>query len=1466
MARLSRPSLIQTAEDHFDELDEEVTAFMEEVENTEDLDISVKDYNGMIKELLTTGSTELRKLVAGLIMENRNEHTAYLEKEAECISLEKQFHTELAEAKEQILETERTNRLLHAELRRSEAEFKQLQEASRGTSAAPSSVTTEYKVAYVMKGFDEKPDKWAQQYYRHDPEGVLKSWKLFKAAINKHFEDPDRIANQQEKLLSLQHNSSDDLLDHITEFETLCSQVDWPESTKATLFLKSLQPGLRGAIRRSDINIEDYDKVKQKGLRLEREYKESKKQHSAARKGDRKTSSKPKDTKPADGSEDIRSEHLRKGLCFNCNEPGHISRDCNKPKKDTKANPATKSVAAVELPSENESLSTESEAESHDLEFLKLNRFNGLLDDLRTKLGITDNTSVSPEEPRDIKSPTKDSGDDDPNGRIEKNDDPIGRIDDNDLKDPAKDSDRDEEEQQDAINAAIRAAGITVTRMWTPFHYKGRYEPKIPKRFEDWRIQVAAAFEEDQMSKHPFPQRLIDGDVELPEIYEEFRDIFEPSRMNQPLPYRPEFAHAINLKPGLSPPSLRQYHQSELELQITKEKTDELMRRGFIRRSQSSAGAPTLFAAKKGAPDPRMCCDYRILNGMTEKDRYPLPLIDVLLDRVRKAKYFVKLDLRDGFHHIRIRKGDEWKTAFKTRYGLFEWLVMPFGLCNAPATFQRYIDQALHGLIDEELIAYLDDILIYGSTLEEVQERTRHCLQRLREWGLCVKLRKCRFHVQTVNFLGFQISPEGISMEEDLIQTIQKWPVPKRVRDVQAFIGTAGFYRRFVPRFSHIAKPLTDLTRKGRQFDWGPKEQAAFERLKAEFVPGRILMHFDPDRQIYVYTDASNDAASAILCQKDDNERMRPVMIWSKKFSTSERKYSTPDQELLAIVWGMERFRPYVEGARYTVIVRSDHANLRNFMTTKDLKPLQVRWAERLSRFDFVIEHIQGHLNPADGPSRRPDYVIEDEFPEEPKAFLKFASASLRFEQSPEPNQVEIAALALSPDMEERIKEKLVTDETATEIYKDPPQGWEARNGLLFYHDRFYVPKDCQQNKANTHLTFGRLEPLPPPEKPWSRIGIDLITDLPRTKYGHDCIQVHVDHFSKGIILASTRKTAGAKEAAILTRKNVISKKGIPRSWIMDRDKRWLNSFWSQLGNDLRMEFNPSTAYHPQSDGQTERMNEVIEAYLRAFTNYLQDDWDEWLDMAEMAWCNSKHSALGVSPFFAEHGYDPDVEFVPEHPGRKITDIDAAIYADFMKELHEILRENLQRAQETNKKYYDRKRADMVFEVGDQVYLRTTNIRSQRPCKKLDRKKEGPFTIKRAINKNAYELDLPPQFKVHPVFHIELLEPYHPPVPGQEENEEPEDLTRPTYVDGRKEYTVRAITDAVRDENDQIRFRVRWEGCDEEEDTWEPFWHLTNCPERLDEFIRTHPDCPALPVRPDDMKPKSNRRSTRRVR
>jgi hypothetical protein len=835
---------------------------------------------------------------------------------------------------------------------------------------------------------------------------------------------------------------------------------------------------------------------------------------------------------------------------------------------------------------------------------------------------------------------------------------------------------------------------------------------------------------------------------------------------------------------------------------------------------------------------------------------------------------------------------------------------MPFGLCNAPATFQRYIDQALHGLIDEELIAYLDDILIYGDTLEELQQRTRRCLQRLREWGLHAKLKKCVFHVQSVNYLGFRITSEGISMEEDLIQTIKEWPTPKRVRDVQAFIGTTGFYRRFVPRYSHIAKPLTDLTRKGEKFHWGSKEQAAFEKIKSEFVPGRILLHFDPKKQVVVYTDASKDAASGIICQKDDNGRLRPVFIWSKKFSPSERKYSTTDQELLAIVWAMERFRPYVEGAKYTVIVRSDHANLRCFMTTKDLKPLQVRWAERLSRFDFVIEHVEGRINPADGPSRRPDYAIDDsDSPEEPKDFLTFAALSARrFERVAPPNEVETAALTLSPDVEEQIKEELAEDETALSMreLEELPKGW-VDDELLYYYDRFYVPQavrmevlrrlhdtplaghlgqkrtlelvqrkyywpkmktdiedyclrctQCRKNKAETHATFGSLMPLAPAERPWSRVGIDLITDLPKTKNGHDSIQVHVDHFGKGIALAATKKESGAKDAAILARKNVISKKGIPRSWVMDRDKRWLNAFWKQLSKDLRMKLNYSTAYHPQSDGQTERVNEIIEAYLRAFINYMQDDWDEWLDLAEMAWGNSKHSASGVSPFFAEHGYDPDTELAVEQPGREISNVDAAAYANFMAELHNILSENLVRAQAMNKKYYDRKRKEMAFEVGDQVLLRTTNIKSQRPSKKLDRKKVGPFTVKRVINRNAYELDLPTHMKIHPVFHIELLEPYRSPMPGQILEE---DATEPMYIDGNKEYGVRAIIDAVRDEHNEIQFRVQWEGYDDEkDDTWEPLKNLTNCPERVDEFVRTHPDCPALPIISEDLKPKRKKR------
>ena len=1101
-------------------------------------------------------------------------------------------------------------------------------------------------------------------------------------------------------------------------------------------------------------------------------------------------------------------------------------------------------------------------------------RANGLLDDLCKRLGI-----------KDAKAPQK----------IE----------------PLRESEIkiNSEYRQCLINDLTRVSTARVNYKWEPPKER-KYRPLNRRKFDDWRIELAAAF-------HDNPDSMLfrEGDFTLPTEYWEYRDVFQPENNTKLPPHREGFDHAIDIEPSAQPPNRPQYRLSELELQATRDKIQELEERGLIRRSTSPCSAPILFAEKKGTTELRMCVDYRGLNKITKKNRYPLPLIDVLLDRVRGAKYFVKLDLRDAYHLIRIREGDEWKTAFKTRYGLFEWLVMPFGLCNTPATFQSYIDQALEGLVDEELVAYLDDILIYGDTLEEVQERTKRCLARLREWGLSAKLKKCQFHVQQVNFLGFKISADGIGMEEDLLQTIDKWPIPKGIKEVQGFLGTTGFYRRFIPRYSEIAKPLTDLTRgkgKNRSYSWGLREQLAFDKLKSAFQIGQVLAHYDPDKPSYVFTDACTSGASGILCQKTRRGDMRPIAIWSKKFSPSEAKYGTPDQELLAIVWAMERFRPYLQGAKHQTIVKSDHANLRSFTTTKDLNPLQTRWAERLGKFDFVIEHLAGRYNPADGPSRRPDYMGPLSEPQETKPFLNLGSPGedkLGNEpvESIEDNVFIARTTWISDDLSRRIREALGNDELAKEARDilcgesvDDETPWEEAEGLLYYNGRVYIPEIlrleikrrhhdvplaghmgqrrtrelvmrkffwpqmkrdidsyvrgcqlCARNKDDQHAHYGQLMPLEPPERPWSRIGFDMITDCPKTKNGNDAIFVIIDHFSKGVRLRATKMTLDAEGAADIIRKEVITKKGVMKRIVADRDRRWVNRFWKKLAKKLSFAMNLSTAFHPPTDGQTERINRVIEAFLRSYINYMQDDWEEWLDLAEFAINNSVHEAHGMTPFFIENGYDPELEVVPERPGEPVTETRAREYADFMTELQAVLRENLIQSQERNKKYFDRRRKEMTFELGDQVYLRTKNIRTRRPCKKLDQRKLGPYPVIEVINRNAYKLQLPPEIRIHPVFHVELLEKYVPPQEGQEIP-----ASVPVIVDGHKEWEVDEILGAKRDAVGQLWFRVIWKMGDQ---TTEPATHLKDCNAIIRDFVASHQDCDALPFRASDYQRKKAR-------
>ena len=303
-------------------------------------------------------------------------------------------------------------------------------------------------------------------------------------------------------------------------------------------------------------------------------------------------------------------------------------------------------------------------------------------------------------------------------------------------------------------------------------------------------------------------------EAQIPPDYAGYRDFFSKDEALI-LPEHGAHDLAIELQTGTQPPHQPLYNLSEVELQYLRKYLAEYLQRGWIRRSRSPAGAPILFAKKKDGT-LRLCVDYRGLNKITVRDRHALPLITESLERLSNAKCYTKLDIRETYHRIRIQEGDEWKTAFRTRYGHFEYTIMPFGLTNAPARFQAYINQALAGLIDVSCIVYLDDILIFSKTEEEHRKHVKEVLQRLREARLFVKISKCEFHTKETEYLGYIVTPDGVKVDKERVRTIQEWPIPTTVRDIRIFIGFMNYYRRFIKSFSRIALPLSKLTQKCR--------------------------------------------------------------------------------------------------------------------------------------------------------------------------------------------------------------------------------------------------------------------------------------------------------------------------------------------------------------------------------------------------------------------------------------------------------------------------------------------------------------------------------------------------------------------------------------------------------------------------------------------------------------------------
>ncbi|CAI7814425.1 unnamed protein product, partial [Closterium sp. NIES-54] len=450
-------------------------------------------------------------------------------------------------------------------------------------------------------------------------------------------------------------------------------------------------------------------------------------------------------------------------------------------------------------------------------------------------------------------------------------------------------------------------------RSWTdtgdvPETTLARFEQTVNESNTGYLALVMAAAEEEKPSSELL--------AAVKEVLEQYKDIM-PDDLPAGVPPARTHEHEIVEEPGAKPVSRAPYRLSPTKLTDMKIQIEYLLDRQLVRPSTSPYGAPVLFTPK---PDGslRMCIDYRALNKQTVKNKYPIPRIDDLLDQLRGATVFSKLDLRSGYWQIKMADNLIHKTAFRTRYGSYEYLVMPFGLCNAPATFQAEMNHIPRPLLDECVVVYLDDILIYSKNMKEHVEHLQKVFEILRKNKFYVKLSKSDFALKKVQFLGHMVGAEGVHVDPRKIEAVKKWKVPENMKELQQFLGFTNYYNRFVPQYAKIAAPLTDLLKKDTPFKWDTPHQQAMEQLQTALTTTPVLILPDPEKDYVVEADASDQAIGAVLMQ-DHGNGLQPIAYLSKKLHGAELNYPIHDKEALAIVVAFKAWRCYLEGAKTTV-------------------------------------------------------------------------------------------------------------------------------------------------------------------------------------------------------------------------------------------------------------------------------------------------------------------------------------------------------------------------------------------------------------------------------------------------------------------------------------------------------------------------------------------------------------------
>jgi transposase InsO family protein len=982
--------------------------------------------------------------------------------------------------------------------------------------------------------------------------------------------------------------------------------------------------------------------------------------------------------------------------------------------------------------------------------------------------------------------------------------------------------------------------------------------------------------EDEEMEKEPDPTNPED----LPEYMRPFTHLFNKRNFDK-LPERTEWDHEINLLPD-APKELKAkvYPMTQKENEELKAFIKENLETGRIRPSKSPYASPCFFIPKKDG-SKRLVQDYRKLNSYTIKDKTPLPLISEVLDKLKDAKVFNKFDFIWGYNNVRVKEGDEHKAAFLTNEGLFEPTVMFFGLCNSPGTFSRMMTSIFRDLLHEGvLVNYMDDFAVPGKDDKDLEEKTVKFLKVAEKHGLHFKRSKCIFHAPEIPMLGTVVGNGKARMEPEKVAAVRDWKTPTNIKGVESFLGFVNFYRRFIKDFSKIAAPLNKLKGKG-EWEWGKDQQEAFDTLKQRVTEEPVLALPRDEGQFRVETDASGYAIGGVLSQQQDG-KWKPIAFLSRTMTPAERNYEIYDKELLAIMEALRVWRQYLLDAKERFEIWTDHENLKYFREPHKLNGRQARWYLKLQDYDFIIRHVPGKTNTkADILSRMMGYDGKDD--NRDTIVLKEEMFVRTMDMKEEWEEILLRAerfeVTADMDIMEDIRRCTSRETEFLKHLKEKPDvAWE-RDGVAYFQGRIYVPnrkdlrdrilkehhdppdighpgqhrmlemvkrtfwwpslrKDvkryvkgcdsCQRNKIQHQVKAAPLHPLLTPQYPWEEISIDMIGPLPMSQ-GYDAILVVVDRFSKMIRLIPTNVTLSSSQLAHIYRDEIWKLHGIPKRIISDRGPQFASMFMKGLCKAIGIERNLSTAYHPQTDGQTERINQEVEAFLRGYINYAQDDWKEWLAMAEFQYNDKEHSATKQTPFYLNYGRHP-------WKGNIIMTSDVPAVTDFIKKLAEV-REEARAALEDNRERMEeqvnrKRRQSREYKRGDKVWLEGSNITSNRPSQKLDHRRYGPFPIKEKVGKGAYRLELPEGWVIHDVFNEALLTPHHGPEFDIQQAPLP---PPPEIINGEEEWEVEEIRDHRRRGNG-MQYLVHWKGYPDEEDRWIAKSNLGNAQELLEEY------------------------------